>query len=70
MNKDDTSKDNVNKDNIDRLAEHFMSQIELHVTEIKQQEEIVKTSKQQLKQLKKLLRRRMKCISSNDNNCI
>ena len=70
MNKDDTSKDNVNKDNIDRLAEHFISQIELTITEIKQHEEIIKTSKQHLKQLKKILRRRMKCISSNDNNCI
>ena len=42
----------MNKDNIDKLVEHFISQIELTVTDIKEQEEIIKTSKKHLKELK------------------
>lgn len=58
----------MNKDNIDKLVEHFISQIELTRTDIKEQEEIIKTSKKHLKELKKILKRRIKCISENEGN--
>ena len=36
----------MNKDNIDKLVEHFISQIELTRTDIKEQEEIIKNFKE------------------------
>ena len=57
----------MNKDNIDKLIEHFISQIELTETDIKEQEEIIKTSKKHLRELKKILKRRIKYISQNEN---